>query len=217
MTASSNMDQSSGGQTVSVVGFGRRLAAALLDGLLVLFFTTVLAFGVSIVGITVAMFKPYEDLPFDRVLIWVGLIFSLIYYIGFWASSGQTIGKSTLGIQVVGPDGQPISSGKALLRYIGYLVSGIVASIGFLWLAFDGKRQGWHDKMAGTYVVYADEEVFDINSVELVPSDPGKSWIWIVVWIVVALAVPIGLFSSLLILGPAVNRIVGNMLGGLLG
>jgi uncharacterized RDD family membrane protein YckC len=211
--SSTNNDQSSGARIVPVIGFGRRLVAALLDGFLVLFFTTILGFAVSFVAIIFAMFKPYEVYPFTTVITWVGLIFSLVYFIGFWAKSGQTIGKSMLGIRVVGADGQSLSWGKALLRYIGYLVSGIVASIGFMWVAFDGKRQGWHDKIAGSYVVDADEEISDINAVELVPTDPGQSWIWIVIWIVIALAVPAALFSSLFILGPTVNRIVTGWLG----
>jgi uncharacterized RDD family membrane protein YckC len=89
-------------------------------------------------------------------------------------------------------------------------------SLGFLWLAFDRKRQGWHDKIAGTYVLQADEDRFTgSDGVELVPTDQGKGWIWLVLWFLVALVMPAGLFSSLLILGPAIRRIVSNILNGL--
>jgi uncharacterized RDD family membrane protein YckC len=45
--------------------------------------------------------------------------------------------------------------GKAVLRLIGYFISGIVIWVGFLWILFDANKQGRHDKIAGTYVVKA--------------------------------------------------------------
>ena len=47
--------------------------------------------------------------------------------------------------------------GRAAVREIlGKLISTIVLFIGFLWIAFDDKKQGWHDKLASTYVVKAE-------------------------------------------------------------
>jgi uncharacterized RDD family membrane protein YckC len=170
---------------------------------------------VAILFALFAMFNPYDPLSFNGLMLVVGLIFSILYYVGFWTKSGQTIAKSLLGIQVVGANGEPISWGKGLLRYIGYIISAMVASIGFLWLAFDRKRQGWHDKMAGTYVISEDDYFSDANAVDFVPSDPGRSWVWLVVWIVLALLIPAALFGSLYALGPIVARAVGNFLTGL--
>ena len=45
--------------------------------------------------------------------------------------------------------------GQAILRYIGYIVSALALSIGFIWIAIDKRRQGWHDKIARTYVIPA--------------------------------------------------------------
>lgn len=218
MNVSVNGEQSSTGsakQTITVIGFGRRLVATLLDGFLVLFFTSILATMVAVLIAFFAMFNPYDPLPFNGLMFLVGLIFSIVYYVGFWTKSGQTIAKSLLGIQVVGENGEPVSWGKGLLRYIGYIISAMIASIGFLWLAFDHKRQGWHDKMAGTYVISEDDYFSDASAVDFVPSDPGRSWIWLVIWIVLALVIPVALFGSLYVLGPIVAKAVGNFLVGL--
>jgi uncharacterized RDD family membrane protein YckC len=40
-----------------------------------------------------------------------------------------------------------------LARYVGYIISTIPLCLGFLWVGFDSKKQGWHDKIAGTVVV----------------------------------------------------------------
>ena len=209
------------GQMIEVIGFGRRLAASLIDMLVVGFLTFIMVVGLSFLILLVDIFTAYRypdrEFPVDTMMLWLGLIVSVLYFVGYWAKSGQTIGKSMLGIKIVGMDGSTLSWGKALLRYIGYLVSGLVLSLGFLWLAFDRKRQGWHDKIAGTIVVQADEDRFlGTGEVELVPTDQGKGWIWLVLWFVVALVMPAGLFGSLLILGPAVRRVVSNILNGLL-
>ncbi|TAL09221.1 MAG: RDD family protein, partial [Chloroflexota bacterium] len=46
-----------------------------------------------------------------------------------------------------------IGLGRSLLRYLGYLISWWILGIGFIWVAFDRKKQGWHDKIGGTVVV----------------------------------------------------------------
>jgi uncharacterized RDD family membrane protein YckC len=202
---------------IKVIGFGRRLVATLIDGLLVLFGTTILAFAASILFTLVSIFDQNDPLPFNTLLVVVGVIFCLFYYVGFWAKSGQTIGKALTSIMVVGTDGEPISWGRGLARYVGYIISGLAASIGFLWIEFNSTRQGWHDKIATTYVVGENQAFSDANAVEFVPSDPGKPWIWIAVWIVVAWGAPAALFSSLWFLGPIINQMAGNLLWGILG
>ena len=219
MAISTNTDVRTG-QMIEVIGFGRRLVAGLIDmvvvGLLTFIMVVALSFLILLVDIFTAYRYPDREFPVDTMMLWFGLIVSVLYFVGYWAKSGQTIGKSMLGIKIVGADGSGISLGKALLRYIGYLISGLVLSLGFLWLAFDRKRQGWHDKIAGTYVIYADEDRFSGASGEnLVPTDQGKGWIWLVLWFIVALVMPAGLFSSLLILGPAIRAVVSNVLNNL--
>jgi hypothetical protein len=110
-------------------------------------------------------------------------------------------------------EGNPVFSGKALLRYVGYVVSGVALSIGFLWMEFDRKRQGWHDKLAGTYVVDVDAHFSDSSTVRFEPADPGKGRVWFLVWVAVAIIAPTALAASLWVLGPVFNSIMRSILG----
>ena len=67
---------------------------------------------------------------------------------------GQTLGKMALGIKVIKRNGQALGLGQAALReVVGKFVSFIALCLGFLWVAWDPKKQGWHDKIAGTEVI----------------------------------------------------------------
>ena len=82
------------------------------------------------------------------------LLVSIAYDVGFWMLSGQTPGKRVLGVRVMRTDGTRLRLGNALRRQIGYWISAIFY-LGFLWILFDNKRQGFHDKLAGTIVTYS--------------------------------------------------------------
>jgi len=198
--------------TVTVIGFGRRFAATLIDGLLIAFLSVIIIGVFGFLSIIVASFNPYSDSNTFNILFIVStLLVSVLYYVGMWArSDGQTIGKSTLGIRVIRTDGSSISVGRGLLRYVGYIINGVIFSLGFIWVAFDRKRQGWHDKLAGTYVISVDDtESVGKNEVNYVQSDAGKGWVWVVIWIILALAAPASLGGTLFFLGPVVNRLFG--------
>lgn len=75
------------------------------------------------------------------------------YCAGFWALLGRTPGMMVFGLRVVTVDGGPPGAGRSIVRALGYWVSA-VALAGFAWIAVDRHRQGFHDKLAGTYVVY---------------------------------------------------------------
>ena len=80
------------------------------------------------------------------------LIVNIAYFTYFHGSTGQTLGKMVCKLKVVRLNGSSVGYGKAFLRWIGYLVSSIFY-LGFLWVAWDKHKQGWHDKIAGTYVI----------------------------------------------------------------
>ena len=107
---------------------------------------------------------------------------------------------------------QPISWGKAILRYIGYIISGLVLLIGFIWIAFDARRQGWHDKIAGTYVVRKETQLSAMDPVTFVPSDPDTGWVWVVVAVGMLVLIPICVIAILLLLGPAVGDVYSNII-----
>jgi uncharacterized RDD family membrane protein YckC len=88
------------------------------------------------------------------VWMWLfSLVMNIAYFTYFHGSTGRTPGKMLLGLQVVSAQGAPISYGVAFLRSVGYLISSVVFCLGYIWVAFDKRKQGWHDKIAGTVVI----------------------------------------------------------------
>ena len=87
----------------------------------------------------------------------VSTLFQAAYFTYFWsaAGKGQTLGSRALNIRVTKTDGSYLDYFGAFLRYVGFLISCVVFLIGVIWAAFDAQKQGWHDKIAGTYVVKA--------------------------------------------------------------
>jgi uncharacterized RDD family membrane protein YckC len=92
------------------------------------------------------------------ILTLIGIVTFLATYFGypvfFWVTIGQTPGKWLFGLRVIRTDGQRLGVGRSILRVIAYWISAIPLFLGFAWILFDDQRQGWHDKIAGTYVVY---------------------------------------------------------------
>jgi uncharacterized RDD family membrane protein YckC len=92
---------------------------------------------------------------FPALIVWVtsGVAISIVYWLGFWVWRGQTPGKMAVGVKVIRTDSSPVKWQCAVCRCLGYFVSAITLFIGFIWVAFDGRKQGIHDKIADTYVV----------------------------------------------------------------
>jgi len=87
----------------------------------------------------------------------VSTLLGLGYYMYFWSAygHGQTLGNRVLSIRVVKTDGSELTLTDAFIRYVGLILSFICLFIGVIWVAFDANKQGWHDKIAKTYVVKA--------------------------------------------------------------
>ncbi len=198
---------------VRVIGFGRRLGAMLIDAIIIAFLTFTVSFLIGFVFLFFDMFVQSQDTLLQPIIAITGIAFSFFYWIGSWSANGQSIGQSTLGMTVVGRDGRKLSKGKALLRYFGFIISSLFFGLGFVWVAFDKKRQGWHDKIAGSYVVDMDDDFPSDADVEFVPSDHGHPWILAIVWAIVAIATPVGGVAMYLTLGPAVGRFMVNLIG----
>jgi uncharacterized RDD family membrane protein YckC len=72
----------------------------------------------------------------------------------FWVYRQATPGKIAIDARIVdATTGEKPSTGQLIGRYLGYYVSTIPLLLGFVWVAFDPRKQGWHDKLAGTVVV----------------------------------------------------------------
>jgi uncharacterized RDD family membrane protein YckC len=136
---------------VEYAGFWRRFGANFIDGILV----NVVSFiaGLILGGILVATDSKMDD-GMTAVSYLIGLAIGVLYYGLCESSKAQaTLGKMALGVKVTDMDGKRISFGRALGRYFGKIVSGLILGIGYLMIAFTEKKQGLHDMMAGTLVV----------------------------------------------------------------
>jgi uncharacterized RDD family membrane protein YckC len=84
----------------------------------------------------------------------LNLVIGIAYFSYMWSQQGATLGQRIFRLRVVDANtGQRITIGKALLRWVGLFVSFIVCFVGVIWVAFDGRKQGWMDKIAGTLVL----------------------------------------------------------------
>ena len=84
-----------------------------------------------------------------------GLAIGAVYQWYFLTrNNGQTPGKALLGIRVIKADGTPLQDADAIIRYIGYYIN-MFFMLGWIWAVVDTNNQGWHDKLAKTYVVVA--------------------------------------------------------------
>lgn len=93
-----------------------------------------------------------------RVLFGVFVIgFPVFYYVYLHGSGGQTFGKMAFRIMVVNEDGSPLDYRAAFLRWAAYFLSGaLTLGIGYLWAAFDRRKQAFHDKVCGTLVIHVE-------------------------------------------------------------
>jgi uncharacterized RDD family membrane protein YckC len=135
---------------VEYAGFWVRVGASVIDSLLVMCL------------IYPVLVWVYGWAYFDRpMLAPTGLTDFLVSYvlpaaaiIAFWISRQATPGKMALQLRVVdAKTGGTLTIGQSLIRYVGYYVSAIPMFIGFIWIAFDPRKQGWHDKLASTVVI----------------------------------------------------------------
>ncbi len=129
--------------TTEKAGWWTRFFAILIDG-----------FGISIVNAALTSAMYAGDSTASSGL---QTLLGVVYYCYFWSAygKGQTLGSRALHIRVVKKDGTYLDLVGAFLRYVGFIISAVCLGIGFIWAAFDGQKQGWHDKIAGTYVVKA--------------------------------------------------------------
>ncbi len=109
-----------------------------------------------------AIFEPNESAtssPIILLLRWGVTLFGssvlfAVYAITLWLVADKTLGQALMGLRVVRTNGHEITFRPALRRFLGYYLSFFSLGLGFLWVLVDDRRQGWHDKIADTVVVY---------------------------------------------------------------
>lgn len=136
-------------EDLEYVGFWPRVGAALIDTLLLLFITVPLV--TLIYGRQCWSSTEWVHGPADFLINW---FLPAVAVVLFWVYRQATPGKIAIGARIVDArtGGKP-GTGQLVGRYLGYYVSIIPLMLGILWVAFDPRKQGWHDKLAGTVVV----------------------------------------------------------------
>jgi uncharacterized RDD family membrane protein YckC len=140
-------------------GFVTRLVAFVVDRVIT---ALIIVVTVSAVQFALNAFRINQLFGFGDILWQVAtgfrallsLLVIISYDLVFWILAGQTPGKRLMGVRVVRTDGQRLRIGNAIVRRMAYVLSGILF-LGFIWILFDKRRQGLHDKLAGTLVVYS--------------------------------------------------------------
>lgn len=136
-------------------GFWVRLGATLIDTVIIVIVITIpLSF---IYGEQYWLGSQYIRGFWDFILGWVVPIVATIW---FWLRYLGTPGKMALKLKIVdAKTGKKMTTGQAIGRYFAYLVSIIPFCLGFIWIGIDSRKQGWHDKLAGTVVIKSNEVV----------------------------------------------------------
>jgi len=145
MTRLASMNQ----QKIEYGGFWIRVIAALIDSALLIALTLPLL--LWIYGESYLNTEQLIAGPADLLLSWIVPAIAVII---FWHYRSATPGKMVTKLKIIDAcSGGPPSTGQLIGRYLGYYVSTIPLALGLLWVAFDDRKQGWHDKLAGTVVV----------------------------------------------------------------
>jgi uncharacterized RDD family membrane protein YckC len=136
-------------EDLEYVGFWPRVGAALIDSLLVAIICVPLA--TWIYGWEYWTAGTLIQGPADILINWVLPAVAIVL---FWIYRQATPGKIVIGARIVDAETGAAPSTRQLIgRYLGYYVSMLPLMLGIIWVAFDPRKQGWHDKLAGTVVV----------------------------------------------------------------
>jgi len=136
------------------VGFWMRVFASIIDTLILVVFIGLIAFAVY--GMQyLRLSSDGKTVMFDLLVQW---LLPALAVIVFWRYRGATPGKMLISAKIVDAEtlGTP-STGQLIGRYFAYIVS-CIFMLGFIWVAFDKRKQGWHDKLAGTVVIHDEDD-----------------------------------------------------------
>lgn len=152
------------GQT-TYAGFWIRVLARLLDSLILGIPFSILFFVIAtLAGAFAGNVNPDNQNGQGTVAVVFGGAFLLLYlvalvvtfgyWIYFWGKTGETIGMRLLRLRIIDANaGTPIGYGRATIRLLMSFINTWACYIGWIWVAFDPRKQGWHDKVANSVVV----------------------------------------------------------------
>ncbi|MEJ0098832.1 MAG: RDD family protein [Pseudomonadota bacterium] len=147
------------------VGFWPRFGAQVIDSIIVTIITTLLLSLIPGPASTGDLEQMLDTDPADISLysllpgpmdLFVGVVLPGVAIVWLWRKREATPGKLAIGARVVDAQtGNAITLRQGIVRCLGYFVATLPLCLGLLWIAFDPRKQGWHDKLAGTVVVRA--------------------------------------------------------------
>jgi uncharacterized RDD family membrane protein YckC len=137
---------------IEYAGFWRRVAASLIDSILLIIVLALLAIPLGFIGMPV--------MGGGRGgMILLNYVFPMVIVVALWLRFGATPGKQLLDCVIVDArTGRPLTTGQAILRYFGYYLSMLPLCLGFLWVAWSPRKQGFHDYIATTVVIHKAEQ-----------------------------------------------------------
>jgi len=152
--------------SVYVVGFWKRLAAAMIDFFVILPVAMLITFIVSKIA---NVHLPAKNIKLLDIDMWIDLVLatnsalvmalvmfiaiSLTYLLVFHITLGRTLGMRVLKMKIIDVYGDPPSPARCVARCAGYLAGVATLFLGFLWIGFDNEKRGLQDWIAGTYVI----------------------------------------------------------------
>lgn len=169
-------------------GFASRLLAMIIDTVILVLAYVAITWFISVAlrilplgrifGFSLSVLLSQEgsgQLLSTETVIAVLTLSTIVYYVFLWAMTGQTLGMILLGLRVVTIEGRRLTIWRATLRFIGYMIAALPFFLGFAWILVDDRRQGWHDKIAGTYVAYVwaakPDERFLVSALESIEGE----------------------------------------------
>lgn len=137
-------------ENVRYAGFWLRFVASMIDVVLMLLIIIPLLFAIygADYWLKREMFAGVWDVLLNYVMP------AIVVFV-FWKTKSATPGKLLLKLIIVDAEtGGKLSNGQMVGRYFAYLLSTLPIGLGFLWIAFDPKKQAWHDKLSSTLVIH---------------------------------------------------------------
>lgn len=136
-------------KTFEYVGFWSRFWASIIDSILLIVISMPILY--FIYG---AQYFDSDELIQGTPDFIMSYAFPLIATVLFWIYKSATPGKLALSAKIVdAKTGNAPTPTQSVIRYLGYYLSLFPLGLGFFWVAWDKKKQGWHDKIAGTVVI----------------------------------------------------------------
>jgi uncharacterized RDD family membrane protein YckC/Tfp pilus assembly major pilin PilA len=154
------------GKAARYAGFWRRVAASVIDSIVLIGVLTVVVFALTLAGVA--------EQTVERINLLASSVGCWLYYALMHSSSQQaTVGKRAIGIKVTDLQGERIGFWRATGRYFATILSSLTLGIGFVMAGFTQRRQALHDIVAGTLVVSRDASPSAVASGLQAPEVPG--------------------------------------------